>query len=208
MTRRYGLPGERYGRLTVVEEADPKIRSCGRRRRRVACKCDCGNEVVVLLQSLRNGDNVSCGCFSTDRKTKHGQYKSRTYGTWHSMTQRCLNSRHQAFASYGGRGISVCRRWMNSFEAFLQDMGEQPNGLQLDRINNDGNYEPENCRWVTRSEQQRNTRANRLISYNGTTKCLSEWAEHTGIHIATITGRLRTGWTIETALVTPPKKRR
>jgi hypothetical protein len=201
-------PGDRYGWLTVIREVDPHIRQCGRRRRKVACECDCGNQTVVLLQSLRCGDNVSCGCFGKRKSITHGRHDTRTYQAWHSMRQRCLNALHRAYPSYGGRGITICRRWLDSFEAFLKDMGERPDNRSLDRIDNDGNYKPDNCRWATCSEQQRNTRANRLLTHNGMTKCVSEWAENTGIHRATIRGRLRIGWTVTDALTTPPGTRR
>ena len=143
-----------------------------------------------------------------DWKTTHGASKTRTYQAWHQMRQRCLNPRHRAYPSYGGRGITICQRWLDSFEAFLEDLGEPPDNRSLDRIDNDGNYEPGNCRWASRSEQQRNKRDNRLVTYDGMTKCLTEWAEDTGIDRATIRGRLRRGWTVAAALTTSPHNTR
>ena len=202
--------GDRYGQLTVTQEVEPHIRPCGRRRRKVACECDCGEQTVVLLQSLRNGDNVSCGGWcKKDRQTTHGASKTRTFQTWHSMRSRCLNSRHRAYPSYGGRGITICQRWLDSFEAFREDMGEHPDNMSLDRIDNNGNYNPSNCRWASRSEQQRNTRNNHMITYNGITKCLPDWADKTGICSSTIRSRLRIlGWTVADALTTPLGTRR
>lgn len=124
---------------------------------------------------------------------------SRTYQAWADMKSRCSNPRQPKFAYYGGRGITVCERWLK-FENFLADMGEAPEGLTLDRINNDGNYEPSNCRWATRFEQSNNTRLTSRITFNGATLSRSEWARRLGISSDTLAHRLKRGWPLEKAL--------
>lgn len=134
--------------------------------------------------------------------TTHGMSRTPTYITWGFMIQRCNNQRHKDYHSYGGRGISVCERW-KTFENFYADMGLRPNGLTLDRINNDGNYEPGNCRWATPMQQQNNMRRNHTLSLHGETKTLSQWERSTGIKKGTILARLKYGWTAEDALTKP-----
>jgi hypothetical protein len=124
------------------------------------CRCDCGTEIEVMGESLSARNTRSCGCLKQDSGgvRKHMMSRSKTYIAWSNAKARCSNPNHPSFKHYGARGISVCERWQESFENFLADMGEAPEGLELDRTNNDGNYEPSNCRWVTRSEQCRNMR--------------------------------------------------
>lgn len=132
--------------------------------------------------------------------------RSSTYESWNDIIKRCTNPNHKRYKDWGGRGIKVCERWLK-FEHFLEDMGECPNGLTIDRINNDGNYCKENCRWATRKKQCRNKRNNRLIKFNGETKCLIEWAEKFNINWHTLYSRLSRNWSIEKALKTPIQKR-
>ena len=126
------------------------------------CACKCGIEVVVLGNELRNGHTKSCGCYGAEARkislTTHGKTKTKEYGVWRGMRERCNNRKHVYWKNYGGRGIKVCERWRNSFSNFLDDMGNVPPGKTLDRIDNDGDYEPNNCKWSTREEQEANKR--------------------------------------------------
>ena len=158
------MTGQRFGRLTVVERVPSRAEAHWR------CLCDCGNTSVLRGSILRDGQVRSCGCYLRDRlrrvNTVHGQavrgHMTPTYNSWMQMRRRCRDPKHGQWANYGGRGITVCDRWRDSFANFLADMGERPDGTSIDRIDNDGNYEPGNCRWATPLEQshnKRNTRA-------------------------------------------------
>jgi len=201
------LNGQKFGRLTIIQ----KVGSNKRGNALWLCKCECGNEKEIIIRSidLRNNRTQSCGCLQIERSTKHGRYietvESQTYNSWHNMIQRCINSNSRNYHYYGGRGIKVCKRWMK-FENFLEDMGEVPEGYQIDRIDNDGNYCKENCQWVTPKQNSRNKRNNHLITYKEKTQCVSAWAEELDINSMTIVVRLRRGWSIEKALTAPVKK--
>lgn len=140
-------------------------------------------------------------------KKTHGMGKTLLYGTWQNIKRRCNKKNCQEFPRYGGRGIKICSRWSDSFINFYEDMGERPSPAHsLDRIDNDGDYEPSNCRWATSVEQQRNRSNNRVINFRGMTEVMSRWAEITGIHKATLSSRIDHGWTVEKALTTPVRK--
>lgn len=163
------ITGKRFGRLVV--QAFSEVRKGGSFW---VCSCDCGNTKVVKTSDLCSGNTPSCGCI----RRKHGcsHNGSRAYRCWVNMRERCRNKTCHAFKDYGGRGIRVCDQWNESFESFLSDMGEPPIGLELDRINNDGDYEPSNCRWATVRQQSNNRRGNVLLTAFGETKTISEWS--------------------------------
>jgi len=172
MTIVINLMGHRFGRLTVLK----RVENSNYGKAIWLCKCDCGNQKNILSNSLKSGRTKSCGCLSQPHGHKCQNQRNKTYTVWVGMNQRCHNSNHTAYKNYGGRGIKVCEKWMK-FEGFLQDMGEKPEGLTLDRIDNNKGYCKENCRWATRKEQGQNTRKNILITINNVTKCLMEWCE-------------------------------
>lgn len=184
------LPGSVYGLLTVKGK--------GPRAGTRICVCKCGQERVVLIENLSAGRSRSCG--SCGRKT-HAESDHPEYQAWKSLKQRCLNPKNPAFKDYGGRGISVDPRWEASFQAFLNDVGKKPfKAAQLDRIDNDKGYEPGNCRWVTASQNLSNRRNSVLLTYEGETHTVAEWARRLGIKDLTIRGRLRGGKSVEEAL--------
>jgi hypothetical protein len=153
--------GDRYGFQSIIEEVEPYVFPSGETKRRFRCICDCGNIRSVNLTGLRNGSIKSCGCKEIIYPHKtHGNTNSVEYRTWADMKSRCYNTKVKNYKNYGGRGIIVCDRWLNSFQNFLEDMGKRPDGYTIDRINVDGNYEPNNVRWATWKEQQNNRRNN------------------------------------------------
>lgn len=149
--RRKFCIGARFGRLTII----------GLEKLKAKCLCDCGTEKTVHRSNLSSGSTTSCGCYMREfvsvNSKKHGKRKTRTYNIWSNMRQRCHNENHPAFNRYGGRGIFVCERWRSSFEAFVEDMGDCPEGLEIDRKNNNLGYFKENCRWATRAAKNQNT---------------------------------------------------
>lgn len=205
-------PGDRYERLTIIEEVEPVWYS-GKPCRRFLCGCECGKKVVVKFASLRAGATKSCGCLNLEIVIKHGQARGTerglTYRSWMSMRARCLCLVAPDYDRYGGRGIKICAQW-DDFKTFRADMGERPSiRHSIDRIDPNGDYTPENCRWATMKQQGRNRRNNRMLTYNGKTLCLSEWAERTGISLAALRCRLDIcGYTTEEALTLPIGVRR
>ncbi len=187
--------GKKYGRLTV-------LRIYRRLSKTYAvCLCDCGKIHEAALNNLRRKKLgvVSCRChikeLTSKRSLKHGSCFTTEYKSWSGMKDRCLNPLCRGWSKYGGRGITVCERWSASFEDFLEDMGRKPSGTTLDRRDNDGPYSPENCRWATATEQQRNRGNNRRITINGVTKLLCEWSEEFGISKQLIRKRISKGVT-------------
>lgn len=205
--RAIDLTGQRFGRLVVLEKSE----SSRPRFLRWLCKCDCGVEHVVLGAALRGGNTLSCGCLSRDRLVervwKHGLSNTRTHRIWSGIIKRCTNPKDYSYHRYGGRGITVCERWLTSFQAFYDDMGECPDGLSIERIDVNKGYSPENCKWATFGEQCRNRRSNRLITYQGRELCVTDWAPIVGISAKTIFTRLNVGWSDERAITEPVKKK-
>lgn len=195
------LEGLRFSRLLVVREI-----SSGNRGSLYLCKCDCGTEKGIDGSRLIRGHTKSCGCLNVERRKKHGcaidGNNSRAYRAWVSMRERCRNKKCRSYPRYGGRGITVSESW-SSFAAFLRDMGEPPQGGSLDRIDNNGPYSPENCRWASHKEQQNNKRSSRLVSINGATKTVAQWCDELGLLKNTAYERLRRGWGDQDAILTP-----
>ncbi len=205
MVKKLDLTGQKFGRLTAIEE----VKSPEKNYTRWLCKCECGNEKVIARASLRSGETESCGCLQKEevskRRKTHGLSRTKEYYSWKSMLNRCYNMKDVGYKNYGGRGITVCEEWRESFETFLKDMGKSPEGSSIDRINNDGNYCPENCKWSTKQEQNSNTRQNKIITFNGKTQTISAWAREVGIKAQTIARRLDSWGNIELALTLPSK---
>lgn len=198
MARFRDLTGQTFGRLTAVSYVDTT-----KEHARWLCKCACGGSVIVPAYALRRGNTKSCGCINREKMTKHGYFGTRTYNTWCSMIQRCFNTNYPEFEKYGGRGITVCDRWKESFENFLADMGERPEDTSIDRIDVNGNYEPDNCRWANRSVQSSNQRRHQTITFNGETLTCGQWSLRIGGSPNIVTKRLQAGWSEEDAVSKP-----
>lgn len=202
--KRLNLVGQRFGRLQVTSLAG--LNKHGRTIWN--CVCDCGNTAVVDVGHLRIGHTTSCGCKGSFprpfawRPTHHGWSGTPTYRSWLGLMARCLNPNNKRWHRYGGRGIKVCDRWM-VFENFLADMGEKPEGKTLERRNNNGNYEPDNCYWATPKQQMNNTRRTVFIEYNGERLPRTEWARRLGFTVDMLRSRLDRGWSLERALTEP-----
>lgn len=188
------MTGWRFGLLTVVR-LNPQRGNDGAAR--WDCLCDCGRESTVVGRNLRSGSIRSCGC--RQGSISHGMRYTKTYTTWQHIVNRCTNPRDRSYPNYGGRGIKLCQRW-RLFENFFADMGECPVGLMIDRIDNNGDYVPGNCRWTDRKTQNRNTRANRLITFASRTQCMAAWAEELGVKAWKIRDRLNAGLPVNLAL--------
>jgi hypothetical protein len=159
------------------------------------CKCDCGKETIKTTAQLNRGV-ISCGCAKNEnrkRRVTHNKTNTRTYKIWAGMIQRCTNTKNHKYPRYGARGIAVCDSW-KKFSEFLNDMGECPNGMQIDRINNDGNYIKENCRWTDLKTQARNRSNNKIIEMNGIKKTMIEWCEELKISPIAVRMRIHRGW--------------
>lgn len=201
-------PGDRFGKLTVLAEL-PRVKS-GRKIRRVfRCVCDCGTERIVRLDHLRSGHTGSCGCLPQSNENRHGYHGmdgSPEHGIWRGIKKRCYSPGARGYAMYGGRGIRLCERW-HSFKAFYEDMGPRPSpGHQIDRIDSDKDYEPGNCRWATRAEQNRNRKDNRMLEFRGERMCMADWAKRLGMRKGTLSDRLARGMSVEEALTTPVRQ--
>jgi len=190
---------QRFGRVTVLSRQ-------GYIGKKVSwlCLCDCGNRKIITSYSLQSGQAKSCGCFQRElakiRHTTHGMTNTKIYEVWQHMHSRCRDKADKSYKDYGSRGIKVCKRWLN-FETFYKDMGECPEGLMLDRIDNNKGYFPDNCQWVTPKESANNKRTNILIEHQGQYRTLSQWADKIGIKYPALWDRIRNAhWPIERAL--------
>lgn len=182
------IVGAKFGRLTVVERAENKSRyACW------LCKCDCGNIVIVRDSDLKVGGTKSCGCFRKDKVTKHNLCGTRIYHIYHDILKRCYNKNSKRYDDYGGRGISMCEEWRNDFKRFYDwcvSNGYQEN-LTIDRIDNSGNYEPKNCRWVDFKTQARNRKSNHIIEFNGERMLVVEFSEKYNINYSTVLSAIK-----------------
>jgi hypothetical protein len=204
------LTGKRFGKLTAISsiyDAEKKLTLW-------KCQCDCGNIAYVRANRLVHGRTKSCGCLrvvsNKSHKTTHGMSRTRLYNAWHSMKARCNNPDNHNYKLYGGRGISICEDWLESFESFMNwaVSSGYKEGLSLDRIDNNGNYCPENCRWVTVREQNNNRGVSINISYNGKTQNLSEWCKELGLPYMRIWQRItKYGYSFEEAIKEPSHNR-
>ena len=191
---RIDLTGQTFGRWQVL-----CFHSIDKRRKALwLCRCECGTVRAVFGMSLRARKSKSCGC--AVRRQGGGCYTAE-YRTWRAMKRRCLDKAFQDYRNYGGRGIIVCDRWKQSFPAFLEDMGPRPfPKATIERINNDGPYSPENCRWASKQEQAQNTRRSRMLTYNGETLSVTNWARRLSVPPYLLFERLRRGWSVEKTL--------
>lgn len=198
------LTGRRFGRLVAIslwgyDKFDKVL---------WLCRCDCGKACSPTANKLTVGETRSCGCLHDEaagnRLRTHGGKGTRVYNVWASAKGRCSNPTDPVYKNYGGRGITMCPAWRASFAQFLADMGPRPEGGTLDRIDNDGPYSPENCRWATRTEQCRNQRKTKRFTYRGESLTLGEWSARTKLAESALYYRIKeAGWTIERALTTP-----
>ena len=195
MPRAIDLTGQKYGSIEVLERAGTKGNHALWK-----CKCVCGIEFNATSNNLRTGNTKSCGCV---QRMTHGMRRTRVYKIWTGMKERCQRLKSAAYENYGGRGIKVCARWQE-FEAFYDDMGDPPSEQHtLDRKDNDGDYEPGNCRWATEIEQHNNRSDNRMLTFQGKTQSMMDWVRETGLPKSTIQKRLKRGWSVQKTLSEP-----
>lgn len=191
------VAGAVYGRLTAISPATGRL---------WLFHCECGNETLLNKYRVRSGNTKSCGCLNVARITKHGLSKTPEWWVYNNMKSRVLNPRSPVFHHYGGRGITICNRWLgqNGFANFFADMGPRPSPKHsIERVDNEGPYSPDNCVWANKTAQARNTRRNLLVTYNGETKTAGAWEAVIGIKACTIYSRIQRGWSAEEAITTP-----
>lgn len=209
MAKLKDLTGQRFGRLVVKERAGMQGKNAT-----WICQCDCGNACTVQSFNLRNGHTTSCGCYRKEFTSKniktHGMSRTRLYKEWLRIKERCSLETKDGYERYGGRGITVCQEWLDSFEAFRD--WALANGyrddLTIERKDVDGDYCPENCCWATSEEQANNKSNNRLITYDGRTQTLAQWAREIGMRRDTLRHRLESGWSLDRALTEPTNEKR
>ena len=202
--------GDKFSKLTVIGFV-----GVNKKKKRVwLCRCECGKEIQVHTEKLTSGHTKTCGCTRIQNivnaikisNTKHGMKGTKEYVAWSEMKQRCTNPNAQQYKNYGERGIKVCDRWLNSFENFYADMGKAAEGFSIDRIDVNGDYCPENCRWADYETQQYNRRDTVKITFNGITENLLYWSKRTGISTRNLYERFRRKWSAEKILTTPIRR--
>lgn len=206
---RENLVGKRFGKLVVLKQVEDYVTPSGRRHPQWLCQCDCGSKPVeVLGTSLKSGHTRSCGCLHEETlrtvAITHGDSYTKLYRVYTGMISRCYNPNNKRYKDYGGRGITICDEWRNSYEEFKTwaISSGYKEGLSIDRENNNLGYSPLNCRWVTRKVQQNNTRFNHFVEYNGQNKTLAELSDEFNINYNTLYWRISHGWSVEDALTT------
>lgn len=211
------ITGKKFGRLKVIK----RMPNSKWNETRWLCQCDCGKQIVSTYGKLAYNHTTSCGCYSKEllikNRTKHHLRKHKLYYIWSGAKQRCTNKKSKFFKDYGGRGIKVCEEWNNEENGFLNfynwaiENGYTENGdyrqYTLDRIDVNGNYEPDNCRWVSQKIQNNNRRSNRIIEYNGEKHTITEWCQIKNITRSTFYHRIARGWSLEKTLITPQKNK-
>lgn len=213
MPRRISIyTGDKFGRLTFTGEAPAKSN-----RRRGIFLCDCGTTTITAIYDVRNGHTISCGCYHDEIRRKirvtHGHTSCRRstpeYRAWKAMKGRCLDPNNISYKNYGGRGVTVCDEWLHDYPSFLKEIGKRPSkNHSVDRINNNGNYEPGNVRWATRKEQRRNSDRVHPVTINGITRLICDWAAVSGVPEESISARIRHGWDLKRSVFQPIQKRR
>lgn len=204
------ISGQKFGRLTAQYISGRQRRKDGKTKIIWHCICDCGNEVDLAAERLVNGNTKSCGCYNRDPEskkatTKHGLSNTRLFTIWQGMKQRCYYKKHVSYDHYGGRGIQLCEAWKDDFKAFYDwaMMNGYKDNLTIDRIDVNGNYCPENCRWIPAEQQYFNRTDNRLLTMGNVTKTITEWSLQYSIDRETVSSRLKLGWSVERALTKP-----
>lgn len=190
------IVGQRFGRLYVIARFPNSV---------ALCLCDCGKRTRIDIGHLDK--QKSCGCWREEARRKHGFSKAPEYNTWEHIVQRCMNPKNDAYRNYGGRGITICQEWRESFTCFLRDMGFRPGPMfTIERIDNNGNYEPGNCKWIPKAQQSSNRRTNHILIFRGESKPIWQWAAELAIKETTIRTRLHRGWTPEQIFSLPPQR--
>ncbi|WP_312999668.1 hypothetical protein [Leclercia sp.] len=204
MTAALNLVGKRSGKLVAIKRQQSDKRGSVK----WLCQCDCGNQSLVIASNFKKGQSKSCGCSQYGKKHGHAidGEETPTYQTWLHMRQRCLNTSNDAYENYGGRGIGICKEW-DSFEKFLTDMGQRPDGMTIDRIDNNKGYYKENCRWADKKTQLTNKRNNHRVEWHGNSYTISQLSSMCGIGHQVLSSRLRLSWSVDKAITTPVKKK-
>lgn len=193
--KRINLEGIKFGKLTVLQQAEDKITPKNKKVTQWKCLCSCGNTTIVATNNLRRGHTQSCGCLNNGNNRKHNKSYSRIYHIWVNMIQRCTNINNKSFKDYGGRGITVCKEWkeFQNFDKWALNNGYSDN-LTIDRIDVNENYEPSNCRWVTVKEQANNKRNNHIVTFFRETHSITEWSRILNIPLSTLARKNKDDW--------------